>query len=173
MTFVFNAAGEKEVHFTTLYNYTDFLVKYALVGSRITCNPPPTDTDLDVLLLIKPKEFWNAIECLQDEGFELGGSDLVPAEESFPTEWEGFQSYKKGDINYIITTSEEFFDKFMLATNIAKELNLLKKEDRIALFQRVLYGVDRYNYNTLNESIEKVRTAIGEFTKAVETASRN
>lgn len=120
----------------------DFVLKSSIVGSKVTCNPPPTDTDLDVLVLIKDTNFWSYIHHLGDQGFQLGGSDVVPAEEEYLKEWDGFQSYKRGEINLIITTSEEFFDKFMEATAIAKEKNLLKKEDRVALFQKILYNND-------------------------------
>lgn len=33
-------------------------LKYELVGSRVTCDPAPTDTDQDVLVLTTP-ELWD------------------------------------------------------------------------------------------------------------------
>jgi hypothetical protein len=43
-------------------------------------------------------------------------------------------------VNYIITPSEDFFDKFCAATISAKEMNLLDKQDRIKHFRKYLYG---------------------------------
>jgi hypothetical protein len=111
------------------------------VGSRVTCSPAPTDTDEDFLCLVSgPDAFWKLITHLQDNLYELGGSDVAPVDEYVLAEWEGFQSYKKGDVNLIVTCSEKFFGLFMEASDEAKRLNLLAKEDRIALFQKILYG---------------------------------
>jgi len=49
---------------------------------------------------------------------------------------------RKGEINLIITTSKDFFDKFVKATEMAKEQNLLLKDERITLFQKILYNND-------------------------------
>jgi hypothetical protein len=113
-----------------------------LVGSRVTCTPPPTDTDQDVLILVSPDRFWEAVVHFENMGFELGGSHIEPAEDYPLDTWEGFHSYKKDDVNVILTCCEEFFDKFMIATAIAAGMNLLLKEDRIKLFQKILYGAE-------------------------------
>ena len=111
--------------------------RFEPVGSRITCNPPPTDTDEDFLCLVsadKFNEFFNLI-C---QDYELGGS--VPFNEKDICSDECFSSFTKGTTNIIATASQVFFDKFMIATNEAKRLNLLEKADRISLFQSILYG---------------------------------
>ena len=111
------------------------------VGSRVTCNPPPMDTDRDFLVLVKEIDFNNLLFQLLKEDFEIGGSRVYRrglTEDDF-----AFQSYTKGDINLIVTASPKFFDKFIKATNIARDLNLLNKQDRIDLFQEVLYDVPR------------------------------
>jgi hypothetical protein len=114
----------------------------APTGSRYICDPAPTDTDEDYVVLVLPEDFDDLILKISDNGYDLGGSDVFAAEEISLNEWDGFQSWKKGDINLIITTSKEFFDKFVEATEIAKELNLLQKEDRITVFQKILYNND-------------------------------
>jgi len=50
-----------------------------------------------------------------------------------------FSSWRRGDINIITTPSYEFYDKFLTATYLAKRFNLMRKEDRIAMFQVILY----------------------------------
>lgn len=113
--------------------------KIVAVGSRVTCDPAPFGTDQDYLVLLnKVDEIYEVAEVFEEEGFTIGGSEVVDAaEEGDPN--GGFSSFKKGDINYILTANEEFFNKFIFASNIAKKLNLLEKEKRINLFQIILY----------------------------------
>ncbi len=73
--------------------------------------------------------------------FEFGGS-RIHAGGCLVGDPNSFQSYTLGKINVIATASEEFFYKFMESTAEAKRLNLLLKDDRIALFQKILYGVE-------------------------------
>lgn len=107
------------------------------VGSRVTCNPPPADTDEDWLVLLESE----AQQSLQQAGFTQEGSP----EFYTGSDVGGFQSWRHGNINVITTPDPEFFYRFITATTLAKRFNLLKKADRIALFQAVLYGVDASN----------------------------
>ena len=104
------------------------------VGSRVTCNPAPTDTDEDFLALVP----FDVTSFMAQDGFTQEG------EPQFYTGNDngGFRSFRKGTMNIVTTESEEFFDRFMTATALAKRFNLLAKADRIALFQAVLYGVN-------------------------------
>lgn len=105
-----------------------WFINKAPVGSRITCSPAPTDTDEDWLYLVRSPMPDSLL------GFALEGDQQYPV--------ENFRSFRKDNVNYILTDSEEFFEKFMVATRLATRLNLMVKADRIALFQAVLYGVD-------------------------------
>lgn len=105
----------------------------APVGSRVTCNPAPMDTDEDwlVLVLDDPEQALIAAGFTQDGSPEFyTGNDAG-----------GFRSWRLGEINVVTTQDNEFYDRFMTATYLAKRFNLLNKGDRIALFQAVLYGV--------------------------------
>lgn len=113
-------------------------IKFSPVGSRVTCNPPPMDTDEDFLCLVEEGSFIKLYTMLDDDGYELGGS--VPFNDKTLSDDDCFSSFKKGDINIIATASPVFFDLFMQATNEATRLNLLVKNDRISLFQKILYG---------------------------------
>ena len=106
------------------------------VGSRVTCDPPPLDTDLDVLVLLDD----DPTALLMKEGYYQQGMGSM----TDPNSKEGFRSFRSNDtdINIITTQSPDFFHKFILATNLAKRLNIMDKEDRIALFQGVLYQND-------------------------------
>lgn len=107
------------------------------VGSRVTCNPPPADTDADFLALVfDMQDFRDAVVAMN---FGMDGSEVLDAETPLDAE-DRFSSYSFGEINIIATSSVIFHEKFLAATSVAKRLNLLNKEDRIALFQAVLYG---------------------------------
>lgn len=98
-------------------------------GSRYICDPPPTDTDNDTVILIAPEDFDSVNVTLMLNDWELGGS-MVPG--------DIWYSYKKGIENYIITTSEEHYRKWITATRIAKKFNMVNKEDRIDLFKAIV-----------------------------------
>lgn len=119
---------------------TKYFERMEATGSRVICNPPPTDTDQDFLCLVDWDRLEDADQLLCSNGFEVGGSEILPPAEIALEEYGTFFSYKKGDINYILTCSEEFFDKMMEATRQAKALNLMDKQARIDLFQRVVYN---------------------------------
>ena len=113
------------------------LVFMKKVGSRVTCIPPPTDTDDDRILLVN--NYGDAEAALIADEWHLGGSD-IPADENYTAPEEFFASFTKNDINLIVTPSEEFARRFVADTSVAQRLNLINKHDRIALFQAVLYG---------------------------------
>lgn len=107
------------------------------VGSRVTCNPAPTDTDEDWLILSSA----DLKQPLTELGFTQEGSP-----EFYTGRSDGsFQSWRRGNINIVTTPDYHFYQKFMTATYLAKRFNLLRKVDRIALFQAVLYGVRTEN----------------------------
>lgn len=110
----------------------------AHVGSRVTCDPPPTTGDQDILVLSWFKRFPT---IMTTNGWVLGGS--TPANTAGghrATSSSVFESYTQGPLNIIVTPDPDFYGKFMAATRVAQCLNLLDKQNRIMLFQAVLYG---------------------------------
>lgn len=112
-----------------------------IVGSRVTCNPPPTDTDRDWLLYVRVMvfEFDDFDEHMINNGWAIGGSrpehsDAVHQFNSYTKTIEGIKE------NVIACSDYHFYQKFLKATHIAKKLNILDKADRIMLFQAILYG---------------------------------
>ena len=98
------------------------------VGSKITCDPAPTDTDED--WLVYTENLSTLVGDCIEQGLTHEGSYAGSA----------FVSLRQGPTNLIITDRKEFFDKFMLATHVCKTLNLLNKQNRIVVFQAILYG---------------------------------
>lgn len=112
-------------------------LRITAVGSRITCDPAPTNTDADYLVLVADHAAFRQVAF--DNGYELGGSLLLG--EKFPLDSQDiFSSYVKGEVNLIVTMDFTFHMRFLAASSVAKRLNMLVKDDRIALFQAVLYG---------------------------------
>jgi len=141
-------------------------------GSRVICDPPPTDTDEDYILLIPVAVLGPLASHLLTEGYTKGGS-LGPVEGSpfllseheynsdGSVKTEGlFQSWKKGELNIILTANEQYFDDFVRATFLAKALNLTDKEDRVTLFRALCQNIwpteskkkNNLVYQTVNNS---------------------
>ena len=112
----------------------DFLEDYCaaavLVGSRITCDPPPTDTDQDILVYVPDISQWMELwDVLEDLGWEWEGANYC----ALP-----FDSWRKGEYNLILTRYEEWFNNFMTATAQCKKDNILDKAARVAVFDSIL-----------------------------------
>lgn len=105
--------------------------RLAMVGSRATCTPAPMDTDEDWLVLLLPNSKVQLEILLGMFGYVEGGSeDCCNMFTSF--------NHPSHKYNFILTDNKEWHDKFMLATKIAKKLNLMQKDDRIDLFNIIL-----------------------------------
>jgi len=100
----------------------------AITGSSYICNPPVTDTDIDFVIY---SQDWNKLdEWCKQNGFKTNFEDYAIEE---------FRSYKRGVINLIVTDEATFYKRFVKATEVAKKLNLLDKQQRIDLFDFVMY----------------------------------
>lgn len=115
-------------------------LKWERVGSRVTCDPAPTDTDEDILVLTTAQLWGELGNALTAGQFQIGGSDCGDQSGYLATAPLSFQSFTLGALNLIITFDPDFYRRFMAATGVAKRLNLLDKGDRITLFQAVIYG---------------------------------
>lgn len=106
-------------------------------GSNYICNPPVTNTDIDMMFLV------SSMEKTYDELIKLGwtynSKDIYP-----PDVWA---SYRMGKDNAICTSEVKHFNAFLAATEEAKRLNLLDKKDRIELFDKYVgLGKKKYTY---------------------------
>lgn len=105
-----------------------------LTGSRVICDPPVLDTDLDVVLLVR-SDVQGALEAAGYSRTSKGYGDSSEL-------GIGFITFRKGDVNLIVTASPELYRRWCVATSCAIALNLRSKPQRIALFQVCLYGPD-------------------------------
>jgi len=108
--------------------FEDCIIKSHPTGSRYICVPAPTDTDNDTVILANG--FYDWASMLMGDGWEDCGK-----------QYEGhkgeFRAFRKGEENYIVTEDPDFYTSYVKATEGAKALNLLNKDDRIKLFHAV------------------------------------
>lgn len=114
-------------------------LKWQPVGSRVTCNPAPENTDQDYLVLVGD-DAGDFIDQMNSYGFDVELGEGYAEDALNSGEDNRFQSYRMDDVILIATVDPYFYDRFVAATSVAKLFNLLDKSHRIALFQAVLYG---------------------------------
>ncbi len=136
-------------------------VKLQYVGSRYICNPPPMDTDLDILVLAHPTAKQKLDKALEEwlgkrpeHNEEYGNSP--------------FLSVRKGEVNLLLTYSKGFYQKFVAAANICKKLNVLSKEDRITLHGLIIGDPDQYRQanNGFEALLKKQKAILGALDQA-------
>jgi hypothetical protein len=106
---------------------------WAFVGSRVTCDPAPTDTDRDVLVLCIEGEAGDLANMICNAGGMLCGED-------YSEDNQLMIPYRLGDDNYLLTENSEYFYRFMAVTEFAKYMNFMDKPARKALFQAAMDG---------------------------------
>lgn len=109
---------------TTIADIPGVLAVYA-TGSRVICDPPPMHTDEDWVVLVAPGSRPSVVDFLLNVGYTHDGKAYPESQ---------FISMRHGVVNLILTECQWFYDRFVLATRIAKELNLLDRDDRVKLF---------------------------------------
>jgi hypothetical protein len=123
------------------------LVDIVPTGSRFNCDPPVMNTDQDYLVYCTS----NFDDVLVAAGYQRASLDLSTAplqamvqQHSVPKKGgkpdETFVSWRRGDINLIVTQSRKFFLKHKVAGFVCKNLNLLSKDDRIMVYHAIMYG---------------------------------
>jgi hypothetical protein len=115
------------------------VLKLEPVGSRVTVRPAPTDTDEDWLALVSPGEdrLLELARVMRSDGWEYGGS-LADGDH----DRQAFSTWRQGEVNVILTTSPEFFRRFIVGRDICKRLNLKLKADRVYVHRRVRDDLD-------------------------------
>ena len=102
------------------------------VGSRTIENGWHSGSDYDFLIYGVDR----IPEVMSELGYklEVGDAHYEPSEGDF-------NSWRKGNVNVIITDNHLFFLKFQFANNLAKARKLVKRKNRVSLFSYILYGV--------------------------------
>jgi hypothetical protein len=116
--------------------YPDVFLEGSPTGSRYICSPPPMDTDDDVVFLVSDLDIVHGIleanhmRIPQEAGASMGDHEV----------WRSYrgQALWNAHHNFIVTTDVNHYDRFCMATQISKALNLLNKDDRIRMFETIL-----------------------------------
>ena len=124
----------------TLYSsrISALVLDIARTGSREICSVYSKLSDEDFILYVSEMNTTFIWKLLEDEGWKMGGSGESNSK---------FLSFKKkiNDrvVNLIITSNKQYFDSFVHATIIAKQLDLCNKDDRVELFRIVRDSYER------------------------------
>lgn len=120
------------------------------VGSRTIPGAAKPDSDHDILIYSNQyRNRWGTKKVVA-KLFELGFKpdangkqvkDAYGQTRTLPGYGTGvFDSFRKGDINLIITGNKEFYNKFLTANKLAIAMGLTDRTQRVTLFKYILYG---------------------------------
>jgi hypothetical protein len=103
-----------------------------IVGSRTIDGAAQDDSDFDFLV---HKSRGEGVSVLPELGYdlELGNEHYEPADGKF-------NSWRKGKVNIIYTNCDQFYQAFQKANALCKALKLLNRDDRVTVFQAILYN---------------------------------
>lgn len=101
-------------------------------GSRHILTPPVTDTDEDYLIYSGPYQLG---VFLERAGFD---DEAETAPGAYDTSNNKFTSWRRGDLNLIVTNDREFASLYQVATQICAKFNVQDKADRIAIFEAIV-----------------------------------
>jgi hypothetical protein len=128
---------EEEDRMDVITKLREFQCDVTPCGSRVTCDPVPEKADHDMLVVAPAGSLDDIGRMLFEEGFEPEGSEHYRQ----MLDQNTFVSWRnKDNLNLIVTADEDFARRHKVSTALCKRLNLLDKDDRIAVFQAVLYG---------------------------------
>lgn len=102
---------------------------YAPTGSRVICDPAPTDTDDDWLVYAPEDRVPKAIRWLEQQGAAHNEN-----QEHYP---DGI-SLRQGDINVLLMWDYDTFYRWVAATHYAAKLNVTEKLDRKRMFMALV-----------------------------------
>ena len=115
----------------------EFNIVPELTGSRFICASVYDDKDWDYLLQVKniESEVSALVGYLHEEDFKFDHGEHYQLGIG-----STFLSFRKDQINFLVSSNADWCNKHRIATKLSKKLKLEKKEDRIAVFQALLYG---------------------------------
>lgn len=102
--------------------------EFCLTGSRVICDPPALNTDIDVVIQHSNSEV--VYRAMRSCGFSQSSvEDYV--------DFTCFRS-ETSQINFIVCHERFKYERWIVATRLARAMNLLEKEQRCLLFQYIV-----------------------------------
>lgn len=106
---------------------------------------------------------------IRECGFKMIGLEDLQASGADETDLFVSRSYKKDDLNLIVTCNEEFYRRWIIATGAAQLLQLQNRPDQIDLFTKILHlGV---TYERENFTLEPYHPRLNKPAKTPNAAS--
>jgi len=105
-------------------------------GSRVTCSNPRPEADEDFLVFLPGEVNIEFMEALHNYGYQWEGGEHYKEAASTFMSWRD----SKENVNLIISQSAQFVSDHKKATAVCKRLDLTDKNQRIAVFQGLLYS---------------------------------
>lgn len=102
-------------------------------GSSYICDPPVLNTDRDFVIYSKKAD--DLVAFLYENEFTTTSTEGYHSENNCST----FVSLRRDNLNLIVVDDYDFYLKWVIATELAKKLNLKEKQQRIDLFSYILY----------------------------------
>lgn len=116
-------------------------IEWHPTGSFYICNPSITDTDRDWIVYV-----YDAEKFAKRLGQEV--DDQIEEGESCSDSPDFISLRILENANLIVTEKPWFYKKFVLATEVAKRMNLRNKSDRILLFDAIIFGNDKAKWKS-------------------------
>lgn len=107
------------------------VVTWTHTGSSYICDPPVLTSDIDYLVLTD--NFTAYKDILSEDDW----TDY----DKYDDRNSAFILFRKGCHKLIVTESLQWYLKFAAATELAKKMNLLDKDQRIFLFDQVINNI--------------------------------
>lgn len=130
------------IQFKLQFNPTYPIDSCYRVGSSVTCEPPVNNTDEDWLILV-PDLRW-VINELHEACWKIAEDEQYISTRTSTQNL--FVSAKKDRFNLLVTEDIVFYTRFVAASLLSKEMNLLNKTDRVNLHSIILYGMTEKEY---------------------------
>lgn len=136
-------------HFIGSAHRTQLLLHFCETGSRVICDPPVLDTDLDYLVYVRDLDeagWWFSSHhwknCFEDWEDKVDKDPGTQADYYTVEIADGarFQAWRRKEVNVIVTDDELLHLRSRAATLLAAQLNLQSKAERIALFRCIKFG---------------------------------
>jgi hypothetical protein len=108
------------------------VIEMIRTGSSVICNPPVTDTDIDVVIFVnKLSKFHSDIDKISYAYHDSMYSSPFGV---------NVEAYTYKNYNFIVTSNHNTFKKFKWATALATKLNIKDKAERAALFKLAVHN---------------------------------
>ena len=117
---------------------TKTIIGFFPTGSNYMCDPPVTSTDIDYAILVNDTILdCGFVQYLGNLGFSIDGNDSNKKDDGNNYPDSNFISMRRDNYNFIMFCNKNHYERFHLATEKCKELNLLLKGNRVALFEMI------------------------------------